>query len=101
MSDLPIQLIASGFSSKVIGFSLSFSQEPSSVSFKQKIFHDDNLESNHSFMVANSNLPGVFYAVHEIEEIDGKPTGAVSRWKLGEDGSFERKQVLNKDFLIM
>ena len=88
MSEKSSLIITSGFSSTIIGYNQSNSEI-----IDQRILHNDELSSNHSFMVANKNVHGVFYVVHEVDEFNGEKSGAISRWKLQSDNSFVKNEV--------
>ena len=88
MSEKSSLIITSGFSSTIIGYNQSNSEI-----IEQRILHNDDLSSNHSFMVANKNVRGVFYVVHEVDEFNGEKSGAISRWKLQSDNSFVKNEV--------
>ena len=88
MSEKSSLIITSGFSSTIIGYNQSNSEI-----IEQRILHKDDLSSNHSFMVANKNVRGVFYVVHEVDEFNGEKSGAISRWKLQSDNSFVKNEV--------
>lgn len=70
-----------------------------------------NSDKNLSFTVFDKHK-GNLYCVHEIKnfnevkeaqkvtegDLDTMNTGAVSRWKLSENGTFERKQVIARNY---
>ena len=73
-------LLTSGYSTKVLAFLIK-----SSLESEVKV----NLESgdNLSWIVKHPNLENVFYATHEVE------SGAVSRWKIDEEGKLNMLEV--------
>ena len=89
MEKRPTHLITSGFSSTILLF-----KENDDGGFEKKILHEEEENSNYSFMVRNKNLPGIFYVVHELEDFDGEKTGAISRWQLHDDKTFTKHEVL-------
>ena len=94
MEKRPTHLITSGFSSTILLF-----KENDDGGFEKKILHEEEENSNYSFMVRNKNLPGIFYVVHELEDFDGDKSGAISRWKLHDDKTFTKYEVLFKNVL--
>jgi len=88
MEKRPTHLITSGFSSTILLF-----KEYDDGGFEKKILHEEEDNSNYSFMVRNKNLPGIFYVVHELEDFDGEKTGAISRWQLHDDKTFTKHEV--------
>jgi len=75
-------LLTSGYGQTVLSFLLNVrSSEKTSDVVSQD---GENL----SFVVKHPRLDNVFYAVHEVENYNGHETGAVSRWKINEQGQF-------------
>ena len=81
-------LLTSGYSTKVLAFLIK-----SSLESEVKV----NLESgdNLSWIVKHPSLENVFYATHEVE------SGAVSRWKIDEEGKLNMLEVCNMLFFFI
>ena len=58
----------------------------SSLESEVKVNQGNGID-NLSFIVKHPNLDNVFYATHEVE------SGAVSRWKMDEDGKLNMLEV--------
>ena len=85
-----IQLLTSGYSSILLGFSKTEngSMEP------QILSQEEDICNNYSWIISNKNIPGIFYIAHELEDFDGQKTGAISRWELQNDKSMIKLEVI-------
>ena len=91
-----IQLLTSGYSSTILGFSKSEngSMEP------QILSQEEDICNNYSWIISNKNIPGIFYIAHELNDFDGQKTGAVSRWELQNGKSMMKLEVIHIQFKL-
>ena len=93
-----IQLLTSGYSSTILGFSKTEngSMEPQILSQEE-----EDICNNYSWIISNKNIPGIFYIAHELNDFDGQKTGAISRWELQNDKSMIKLEVIHIQFKLI
>merc|ERR1712141_682037 len=86
-----LQLLTSGYSSTILGFS-----KTENGSMVPKILsQEEDICNNYSWIISNKNIPGIFYIAHELNDFDGQKTGAISRWELQNDKSIIKLESIS------